>query len=80
MNAARLLTLLLSLLLSLLAGASLAGRAQSARPASFAPANWDANVRQAEAADVNPDPAIVEVHLTARVASVEVAPGKRVNA
>jgi len=76
MNAVR----LLSLILSLLAGASLAGRAQSTHPASFAPANWDANVRQAEAADVNPDPAIVEVNLTARVASVEVAPGTRVNA
>jgi FtsP/CotA-like multicopper oxidase with cupredoxin domain len=49
-------------------------------PASLAPAGWDKDIRLAEAKDVNPDPKIVEINITAKVASVEVAPGKRVNA
>jgi FtsP/CotA-like multicopper oxidase with cupredoxin domain len=48
--------------------------------ASPAPSDWNADMRLAEAEDINPDPRIVEVNITARMASVEVAPGKRVNA
>jgi FtsP/CotA-like multicopper oxidase with cupredoxin domain len=47
---------------------------------SLAPAGWDAGVKLAEAADTNPDPAVVEVELTARMADVEVAPGRTVRA
>ncbi len=43
-------------------------------PRGFAPPGWDAEARLAEAADRNPDPNIVEVDLTARIADVEVAP------
>ena len=49
-------------------------------PARLAPADWDAAARLREAVDRNPDPAVVEVDLTARVAEVEVAPGQRVKA
>src|SRR4051812_45995420 len=52
----------------------------TASAASLAPAGWDAGVKLAEARDLNPDPAIVEVAMTARVADVEVAPGKVVHA
>ena len=53
-----------------------------AQPAgtSYAPAGWDAGARLTEAPDRNPDPAVVEVDLTAKMADVEVAPGKRVKA
>jgi FtsP/CotA-like multicopper oxidase with cupredoxin domain len=48
-------------------------------PAGHAPPGWDAGVRLREAADVNPDPRIVEVNITARLAEVEIA-GTRVKA
>ena len=44
------------------------------------PEGWDSDVRLPEAVDHNPDPAIVEVHLDARVARVEIAPGLSVDA
>jgi FtsP/CotA-like multicopper oxidase with cupredoxin domain len=47
---------------------------------SLAPANWDGGLKLAEAHDHNPDPKIVEVDLTARIADVEVASGKTVKA
>jgi len=47
---------------------------------SLAPADWDAGLKLAEAVDLNPDPKVVEINLTARLAEVEVAPGKRVQA
>ncbi len=47
---------------------------------SFAPAGWDAGLKLAEARDTNPDPKIVEIDLTARIAEVEVGPGQRVRA
>jgi FtsP/CotA-like multicopper oxidase with cupredoxin domain len=47
---------------------------------SLAPAGWDAGLKLTESADTNPDPKIVEVTLAARLAEVEVAPGKRVQA
>jgi FtsP/CotA-like multicopper oxidase with cupredoxin domain len=53
----------------------------AAQPApSLAPAGWDADIRLKEAVDINPDPKIVEVNIAAKVANVEVAPGKVVNA
>src|SRR3954468_18247404 len=57
-----------------------ASLATAASPKSLAPADWDTGVRLTEARDTNPDPAIVEVTMTARVADVEVGPGKRVHA
>jgi FtsP/CotA-like multicopper oxidase with cupredoxin domain len=47
---------------------------------SFAPPDWDAQIKLAEAQDKNPDPKIVEVDITARVADVQVAPGQTVHA
>ena len=47
---------------------------------SLAPPGWDEEIRLAQPEDLNPDPRIVEINLTAKVASVEVGPGKRVNA
>ena len=44
---------------------------------SLQPEAWDAGVRLAEAADVNPDPKIVEVMLEARVSPLEIVPGTR---
>ena len=49
-------------------------------PAGFAPEGWDAGARLAEAPDRNPDPGVVEIDITAKMAEVEVAPGKRVQA
>ncbi|HEX5110793.1 MAG TPA: multicopper oxidase family protein [Vicinamibacterales bacterium] len=62
--------------LSLIVARSAAGQ----EPVSFAPPDWDAEVRLASPADRNPDPHIVEVDLTARVAEVAVAPDRRVQA
>ena len=39
---------------------------------SLAPANWDQGLKLPEAHDHNPDPKIVEIDLTARIADVEV--------
>ena len=47
---------------------------------SLAPAGWDSGLKLTEALDRNPDPKIVEVDITARIADVEVAPGKHVQA
>jgi FtsP/CotA-like multicopper oxidase with cupredoxin domain len=41
------------------------------------PTGWDANIKLREAADINPDPRIVEVNLEARVESLEIVPGVR---
>jgi FtsP/CotA-like multicopper oxidase with cupredoxin domain len=54
--------------------------AASAQTPSYAPPGWDAGLKLAEARDTNPDPAIVEFELTARVAEVDVAPGRAVRA
>src|SRR5262245_9700521 len=45
--------------------------AQSA--ASFAPSGWDKNLALAETRDRNPDPNIVEIDLTARLAELDIA-------
>ena len=45
-------------------------------PAPTQPAGWDAGVALRPARDKNPDPRIVEVDLTARVADLEFIPGK----
>ncbi len=47
---------------------------------SLAPSGWDANLKLNEPADLNPDAKVVEINLTARLAEVEIAPGKRVQA
>jgi FtsP/CotA-like multicopper oxidase with cupredoxin domain len=49
-------------------------------PRSFAPSGWDQGLALAEARDRNPDPRVVEVDLTTRIAEVEVAPGTKVRA
>jgi FtsP/CotA-like multicopper oxidase with cupredoxin domain len=67
---------LLALLVAGLAWSSVA----AASTPSLAPADWDANVRMREPADRNPDPRVLEIDLTARVAEVEVAPDTRVKA
>jgi FtsP/CotA-like multicopper oxidase with cupredoxin domain len=45
-----------------------------------APFGWQGAARLVEAPDLNPDPRIVEVTLEARVATVETAPGQRIEA
>ncbi|MDP2320511.1 MAG: multicopper oxidase family protein [Acidobacteriota bacterium] len=52
----------------------------SAAAQPMAPPGWDAGLKLKESIDTNPDPKVVEVTLTARLAEVEVAPGKRVQA
>ena len=47
---------------------------------SLQPAGWDEHIRLTEAVDRNPDPDIVEVDFTARVATVELEPGLEVEA
>ncbi len=47
---------------------------------SYAPAGWRDGVKLNEAADRNPDQKVVEIDLIAKLAQVEVAPGKRVQA
>ena len=47
---------------------------------SLQPAGWDAGIRMAEAVDRNPDPNVVEVDFEARVATIEIAPGLKVDA
>jgi FtsP/CotA-like multicopper oxidase with cupredoxin domain len=70
---------ILCALLSVTAMAVVPSTTSAGNP-SLAPAGWDDGIRLAEAKDLNPDPKIVEINITAKVASVEVAPGKRVNA
>ena len=47
---------------------------------SHAPVGWDADLRLSELSDRNADPRVVEVALTAKVASVDVGAGHRVTA
>jgi len=49
---------------------------ETAAPEPGQPDDWDADVRLPEAKDTNEDPAIVEIDLTAKVASIEIVPGK----
>jgi FtsP/CotA-like multicopper oxidase with cupredoxin domain len=61
----------------------LAARAASAADSStpsLQPPGWDTALRLHEPTDRNPDPRILEIDVTARVAEVEVAPGSRVKA
>ena len=57
-----------------------AGVAGAQPPKSLQPAGWDSDLRLAAAKDRNPDPAVVEIDLTARVADVDVGAGQRVRA
>ena len=52
----------------------------AAESQSYAPANWDQELRLPEARDRNPDPRIVEIDLIAREADVEVASAHVVHA
>jgi FtsP/CotA-like multicopper oxidase with cupredoxin domain len=54
--------------------------AAAASDVSLQPSGWDANVRLQEPTDRNPDPKVLEIDLTARVAEVEVAPNTKVKA
>jgi len=54
--------------------------APTAVSGSLEPDTWDQELRLTEAHDNNPDPKIVEVDLTARVADVTVGEGKTVRA
>jgi FtsP/CotA-like multicopper oxidase with cupredoxin domain len=68
-------------LVLMLATALLAGwREAAAQSPSLAPAGWDAGLRLQEPTDRNPDPRVLEIDLTARVAEVAVAPDLRVKA
>jgi FtsP/CotA-like multicopper oxidase with cupredoxin domain len=44
------------------------------------PAGWDADLKLAEAVDVNPDPDVVEIALEAKIADVEILPGIKTRA
>lgn len=70
----------MSLVRALVAGAALGLAAPALAQPSLQPAGWDAGVQLPSVPDLNPDPRIVEVELTATLADVEVAPGKRVKA
>src|SRR5512139_1925520 len=48
--------------------------------ASLAPPGWDDAIRLKELPDKNPDPKVLEIDLTARMADIEVEPGKKVRA
>ena len=56
------------------------GSGRLAGQAGLQPADWDAGLKLPEAVDINPDPKIVEINLEARLAEVELAPGKRIEA
>jgi FtsP/CotA-like multicopper oxidase with cupredoxin domain len=47
---------------------------------SLQPRDWDAGLKLPEARDMNPDPRILEINLGARIAEVEIEPGKSVKA
>jgi FtsP/CotA-like multicopper oxidase with cupredoxin domain len=64
----------LAALLCVLSAGRLAGQV------GLQPEGWDAGLKLSEAVDINPDPRIVEINLEARIAEVELAPGKRVQA
>jgi len=51
--------------------------AAAADAQTLQPEGWDKNVKLPEAVDTNPDPAIVEIALEARVAPLEITPGVR---
>ena len=60
--------------LLVVSAAGLNGQAEDPAPP------WEQGLSLVEAEDINPDPAIVEINLTAKIAEVEVAPGRRVQA
>ena len=65
----------------LLGGAALLLAATTAAGAqSLQPARWDAGIRLAEAVDANPDPRVVEISITAAIATVSIAPDRSVEA
>jgi FtsP/CotA-like multicopper oxidase with cupredoxin domain len=57
---------------------ALDGRPAGAQTVPVAAPSWDRALGLATVPDTNPDPGIVEITLTAQIATVEYAPGKRV--
>src|SRR5947207_2470364 len=47
---------------------------------SLQPAGWDSQIKLRDAIDINPDPHIVEINIEAKVARVELEPGREVEA
>ena len=47
---------------------------------SLQPPGWDAGLKLPEAPDLNSDPHVVEINIDARIASIEITPGRRVDA
>lgn len=56
------------------------GSPARAADGSLQPAGWDAELRPREAVDINPDPNVVEINLEARVATVDLGNGQKVDA
>src|SRR5262245_38243280 len=54
--------------------------AEASPAASLQPPGWDAGIRLREARDLNADAHVVEINLEARLETVEVAPGQKVEA
>ena len=71
------LPLLLAAML-VLPSALLAGQAEEND--SLQLRGWDDGIRLPEAPDLNPDQSVVEIEMTARVATVEIAPGLAIEA
>jgi len=68
----------LALVLALI-GTSSAAAQTPPSASSFVPSDWDAQIKLPELPDLNPDPRILEINLTAQLADVDVA-GTRVHA
>jgi FtsP/CotA-like multicopper oxidase with cupredoxin domain len=64
----------------LVAGLAFNSTADASTGPSLQPSGWDANLRLPEPADKNPDPRVLEIDLTARVAEVAVGRDARVKA
>ena len=54
--------------------------ARQAAADALQPEGWDGGLAMAAAADINPDPRVLEINLAARIARVEIAPGHTVDA
>jgi len=61
-------------------GATRAAADSEAAKGSLQPEGWDAGLALRTAVDINSDPKIVEINLTARIARVEIADGRTVEA
>ena len=66
--------------ITLLAVVACASVARHAAADGLQPEGWDVGLAMAAAADINPDPRVLEINLAARIARVEIAPGQTVDA